>query len=147
VSQDYIAQLYVGENATVIIDEYGQYTGTVQTINPVSSSDNRTSVYYTVTVLLDTDDISGLSANLTATVMFGDMEMPENMVNDPQNGDKPENMDSDQNMNDKPQDMENNPQNGDKPQEMGNDPQNGDTPKGMDSDQNMNDKPQGGKNE
>jgi hypothetical protein len=119
VSQDYISQLYVGENATVIIDEYGQYTGTVQTINPVSSSDNRTSVYYTVTVLLDTEDISGLSANLTATVMFGDIEMPE-MGGQPDMGEQPE--------------MGEQPDMGGQPQDMGNG-------------QNMNDKPQGGKNE
>jgi multidrug efflux pump subunit AcrA (membrane-fusion protein) len=146
VSQDYIAQLYVGENATVIIDEYGQYTGTVQTINPVSSSDNRTSVYYTVTVLLDAEDISGLSANLTATVMFGDVEMPEDMGNDQQNGEMPEGM-GDQQNGDKPQDMDNNQQNGEMPQGMGDNQQNGEMPQGMGNDQNMNDKPQGGKNE
>jgi multidrug efflux pump subunit AcrA (membrane-fusion protein) len=147
VSQDYIAQLYVGENATVIIDENGQYTGTVQTINPVSSSDNRTSVYYTVTVLLDAEDISGLSANLTATVMFGDIEMPENTDNNQQNGEKPQDMDNDQQNGEKPQDMDNNQQNGEKPQDMDNDQQNGEMPQGMDKDQNMNDKPQGEKHE
>jgi hypothetical protein len=108
VSQDYIAQLYVGEEATVIIDEYGQYTGTVQTINPVSSSDSRTSVSYTVTVLLDTDDISDLSANLTATVIFGTVEMPQGMDNNNQpdmnNGNQP-NMEAPQDMETKP-DME-----------------------------------------
>jgi multidrug efflux pump subunit AcrA (membrane-fusion protein) len=100
VSQEYISELYVGEAATVIIDEYGQYTGTVQTINPVSSSDTRTSVYYTVTVLLDTDDISDLSANLTATVMFGDVEMPQGNDGMPDDGTPNEGMPNDGTPND-----------------------------------------------
>jgi hypothetical protein len=102
VSQDYIAQLYVGESATVIIDEYGQYTGTIQTINPVSSSDSRTSVSYTVTVTLE-GDVSDLSANLTATVMFGDVEIPQQNENPENNGngEKPEAMEN----NERPSDM------------------------------------------
>lgn len=70
VSQDSIAQLSVGESAMVMISDYGNYNGVIESIDPVSSSDNRTSVTYTVEVALD-GDVSDLSANLTATVIFG----------------------------------------------------------------------------
>ena len=70
VSQDSIAQLSVGESAMVMISDYGSYNGVIESINPVSSSDSRTSVTYTVEVALD-GDVSDLSANLTATVIFG----------------------------------------------------------------------------
>ena len=70
VSQDSIAQLSVGESAMVMISDYGNYNGVIESIDPVSSSDSRTSVTYTVEVALD-GDVSDLSANLTATVIFG----------------------------------------------------------------------------
>lgn len=70
VSQDSIAQLGVGESAMVMISDYGNYSGVIESINPVASSDSRTSVTYTVEVALD-GDVSALSANLTATVIFG----------------------------------------------------------------------------
>lgn len=70
VSQDSIAQLSVGESAMVMISDYGNYSGVIESINPVASSDSRTSVTYTVEVALD-GDVSTLSANLTATVIFG----------------------------------------------------------------------------
>lgn len=70
VSQDSIAQLRVGESAMVMISDYGNYSGVIESINPVASSDSRTSVTYTVEVALD-GDVSVLSANLTATVIFG----------------------------------------------------------------------------
>lgn len=69
VSQDSIAQLSVGESAMVMISDYGNYSGVIESINPVASSDSRTSVTYTVEVALD-GDVSALSANLTATVIF-----------------------------------------------------------------------------
>lgn len=70
VSQDSIAQLSVGESAMVMISDYGNYNGVIESIDPVSSSDSRTSVTYTVEAALD-GDVSDLSANLTATVIFG----------------------------------------------------------------------------
>lgn len=73
VSQDDIAKLYVGETATVIISDYGNYSGVIETINPVASSNSRTSVSYTVTVNVQ-GDVKGLDANLTASVIFGDAE-------------------------------------------------------------------------
>lgn len=73
VSQDDIAKLYVGETATVIISDYGNYNGVIETINPVASSNSRTSVSYTVTVNVQ-GDVKGLDANLTASVIFGEAE-------------------------------------------------------------------------
>jgi len=70
VSQDDIAKLYVGEAANVMISDYGNFSGVIETINPTSSSDSRTSVAYTVTVRLE-GDVSGLDSNLTASVVFG----------------------------------------------------------------------------
>lgn len=70
VSQNDIAKLYVGETASVVISDHGSYSGVVETINPISSSNSRTSVSYTVTVNLQ-GDVSGLDSNLTASVIFG----------------------------------------------------------------------------
>jgi len=71
VSQNDIAKLSVGEKATVLLEEHGSYSGIIETINPVSVSNSRTSVTYTVTVNLQ-GDVSGLEANLTANVIFGE---------------------------------------------------------------------------
>lgn len=93
VSQDYISQLSVGDRANVTIADYGNFTGTIQTINPVSSSDSRTSVAYTVEIALE-GDVSELSANLTATVVFGaDGNMPGGMEK-PADGKMPEGMEA-----------------------------------------------------
>jgi len=73
VSQNDIAKLYVGETATVIISDYGSYNGVIETINPVASSNSRTSVSYTVTVNVQ-GDVKGLDSNLTASVIFGEDE-------------------------------------------------------------------------
>ena len=69
VDQSYIAQISVGDRATVMIRELGTYEGTVTSINPVSQSDSRTSVYYSVVVTLE-GDVSAVTSNLTASVMF-----------------------------------------------------------------------------
>lgn len=95
VSQDDIAKLTVGEAAQIIFEEQGTYEGVIETINPVSSSDSRTSVTYTVTVAID-GDVSALSSNLTATVIFGEMpeggmpDMGENMEKGMSEGEMPE---------------------------------------------------------
>ncbi len=70
VSQDDIAKLYVGQTASVVISDVGTYNGVIETINPIASSNSRTTVSYTVTVNLQ-GDVSGLDANLTANVIFG----------------------------------------------------------------------------
>ncbi len=75
VSQDDIAKLYVGEAASVVIDDVGTYSGLIETINPIASSNSRTAVSYTVTVNLQ-GDVSGLDANLTASVIFGEDTTP-----------------------------------------------------------------------
>ena len=74
VDQNDIAQISIGEQAYVMISEYGNYEGTVTTINPVTQAESRTSVTYEVTVTL-TGDVQGLTSNLTAYVYFGD-EIP-----------------------------------------------------------------------
>ncbi len=69
VDQSDIAQIAVGDSATVIIGSTSQYTGTVATINPVTSSTSKTSVTYEVTVTLENQE-EALSENTTATVYF-----------------------------------------------------------------------------
>ena len=69
VDQSYIAQISVGDKATVMLSELGSYEGKVTSINPVSQSDSRTSVYYSVVVTLE-GDVSAVTSNLTASVMF-----------------------------------------------------------------------------
>ncbi len=76
VEQDYISQLVVGQSATVMFEDYGTYEGIVTAINPNTASSSRSSVTYTVTVQLQ-GDVSELSQNLTATVMFNIEEEEE----------------------------------------------------------------------
>lgn len=70
VDQANIASVNVGDSAYVVISEYGNYEGTVISINPVSSSDSKSAVTYTVTVELS-GDISNLESNLTSYVYLG----------------------------------------------------------------------------
>lgn len=69
VDQEDIASLKVGDEATVMFTEYGTYQGTIRSINPVSTSDSRSSVTYSVSVELE-GDVSALSQNLSGTVYF-----------------------------------------------------------------------------
>ncbi|MCR5032888.1 MAG: HlyD family efflux transporter periplasmic adaptor subunit [Lachnospiraceae bacterium] len=69
VDQADIASLAIGDSAMVSIDGYGNYNGTITTINPETSSSSRTSVTYTVTITLE-GDVSELTGNLTASVIF-----------------------------------------------------------------------------
>lgn len=71
VEQADISKIEVGSQATASIDELGTYEGIVISINPISSSDSRSSVSYEVIVTL-TGDLTGLESNLTATVIIGD---------------------------------------------------------------------------
>lgn len=70
VGQDAIHKISVGEDASVIVSDYGTFQGKVQSINPVSQSSSRSSVTYLVTVKPE-GDVSMLSANLSAQVIFG----------------------------------------------------------------------------
>ena len=46
VSQDSIAQLSVGESAMVMISDYGNYNGVIESIDPVSSSDSYSNLWH-----------------------------------------------------------------------------------------------------
>ena len=72
VDQSDIAKLTVGDSAYVQSSAGSGYTGVITAINPVSSSDSRTSVTYSVTVQINVEDEEdSLSANESVTVVFG----------------------------------------------------------------------------
>lgn len=70
VEQADIAQITPGDSAYVAVSGYGNYKGTVLSINPVAASDSRSSITYTVNIEL-TGDIDTLESNLTAVVYLG----------------------------------------------------------------------------
>ncbi len=69
VDQSYISQITLGEEAQVTFEDAGTYEGKVVAINPQTQSSSRSSVTYTVTILLS-GDVSNLSQNLSATITF-----------------------------------------------------------------------------
>lgn len=72
VDQSDIAKLTVGDSAYVQTSAGSGYTGVITAIDPVSSSDSRTSVTYSVTVQINVEDEEdSLSANESVTVVFG----------------------------------------------------------------------------
>ena len=72
VDQSDIAKLAVGDSAYVQSSAGSGYTGVITAIDPVSSSDSRTSVTYSVTVQINVEDEEdSLSANESVTVVFG----------------------------------------------------------------------------
>lgn len=72
VDQSDIAKLTVGDSAYVQSSAGSGYTGVITAIDPVSSSDSRTSVTYSVTVQVNVkDEEDSLSANESVTVVFG----------------------------------------------------------------------------
>ena len=76
VDQADIAKLTVSDSAYVQSSANGGFTGEITAIDQVSSSDSRTSVTYSVTVKIMTEDeenenSSSLSANESVTVIFG----------------------------------------------------------------------------
>ena len=72
VDQSDIAKLTVGDRAYVQTSAGSGYTGVITAIDPVSSSDSRTSVTYSVTVQITAgDEENSLSANESVTVVFG----------------------------------------------------------------------------
>lgn len=88
VSQDSIAKLTVGDEAVAVFEEYGNFGGVITSINPVSNSNSRTSVTYSVEITLN-GDVSTLSANKTATVVFGySLAEFEKAVNGVEEGEK-----------------------------------------------------------
>ena len=81
VDQSDIASVSIGESVTVEISDHGTFRGTVSKINPVSQSNSKSSIYYSVTIEL-AGDIIGLSQNLSAAVYFGIPESEEEAVNE-----------------------------------------------------------------
>lgn len=72
VDQSDIAKLTIGDSAYVQTSAGSGYTGVITAIDPVSSSDSRTSVTYSVTVQINVEDEEdSLSANESVTVVFG----------------------------------------------------------------------------
>lgn len=71
VDQSDIAKLTVGDSAYVQSSAGSGYTGVITAVDPVSSSDSRTSVTYSVTVQVNVEDEDSLSANESVTVVFG----------------------------------------------------------------------------
>lgn len=72
VDQSDITKLTVGDSAYVQSSAGSGYTGVITAIDPVSSSDSRTSVTYSVTVQINVEDEEdSLSANESVTVVFG----------------------------------------------------------------------------
>ena len=72
VDQSDIAKLTVGDSAYVQSSAGSRYTGVITAVDPVSSSDSRTSVTYSVTVQITVEDEkNSLSANESVTVVFG----------------------------------------------------------------------------
>ena len=69
VDQADIAKLKVGDSAIVMSEEAGTFQGTITSMNPVSQSDSRSSVTYSVTVTL-TGNTGQLSSNETVSVYF-----------------------------------------------------------------------------
>lgn len=70
VSQESLSQISIGDRATVMTNMYGNYTGTVSEINPVSASSSRSNVTYSVVVTLQ-GDTSKIPANTAVTVLIG----------------------------------------------------------------------------
>lgn len=70
VDQEDIAKLKVGDAAMIQSTESGMYKGLIQAINPVSNSDSKASITYSVTVVLEAGT-EGLEANETVIVYFG----------------------------------------------------------------------------
>lgn len=70
VDQTDIAKLYVGETAMVMSSAGNTYNSTIAEINPVTSSDSRTNITYSVTVKI-TGDADGLESNDSVSVIFG----------------------------------------------------------------------------
>lgn len=69
VDQADIAKLNVGDSAMIVSEESGTFQGVITSINPVSFSDSRSSVTYSVTVKL-AGNTGQLSANETVSVYF-----------------------------------------------------------------------------
>lgn len=79
VDQSYISQIALGEEAQVTFEDAGTYDGKVVAINPQTQSSSRSSVTYTVTILLS-GDVTNLSQNLSATITFAGTQSSANTL-------------------------------------------------------------------
>lgn len=70
VEQNDIAALKVGEEAVIVTEENGNLAAKITEINPVSNSNRRANVTYSVTLNF-TEDAEELPANETVSVCFG----------------------------------------------------------------------------
>lgn len=70
------AEITVGEKASVSIADSGSFDGIVETLQPITISDNKMSGYNMVMVSLN-GDISVIKPNLTVTVAFGEFTQNE----------------------------------------------------------------------
>lgn len=70
VDQGEIANVAVGDSALVQSSQFGTFQGSVTAIDPVSSSESRTSVTYNVTVTLS-GDLGELMGNQSVSVVLG----------------------------------------------------------------------------
>ena len=87
IDQSDIAQLAIGDKATVAITDHDDYEATITQIQPTSSSTSRSSVTYDVEVTLE-GDVSDLDVNLTAVVTF----TPPETLSEPSKEDTLENV-------------------------------------------------------
>jgi len=71
VDQSDIAKLAVGDTAVCYASSTGLLSGTIKSISPVTQSTSISSVTYSVTVKIDSDENSDISSNTTVTVLFG----------------------------------------------------------------------------
>lgn len=69
IDQEDIAKLDIGDEAYVVIEQAGEYTGVIEEINPISTSTSRTSITYEVLVSLENVD-ENITSNLLAEVYF-----------------------------------------------------------------------------
>lgn len=69
IDQSDISELSIGDSASVIVSDYGNFESKITEINPTTSSSSKSSVTYSVVVTLE-GDVSELEANLTAQVVF-----------------------------------------------------------------------------
>lgn len=70
VGQEDIAGICLEDRVYIQAGEYGGFEGVVEKVNPVSDSDSRTNVTYSV-VVRSTGDAASIPANESVTVVFG----------------------------------------------------------------------------
>lgn len=82
VDQADIASITLGDSAYIQSTGHGGFDGVVTQVNPVSSSDSRTSVTYDVTITLS-GEVGELGTNESVTVIFGEenIEALKEMMN------------------------------------------------------------------